>query len=171
MTIPSRQTVVSLLVGLLVTLSSCSAGTSGPSPASNLPTAAVPAGYQTLYDELQRELNHFDGVLHEKWDNTKANTVFATELAFANGNIGEGLLLPSTMESNRLLLDRLQAMGVKGVVLGIKFPILMPDFPRSADYLQFYKNIATLIRQHDMKILVECGAVFAGTPYSPITVS
>jgi hypothetical protein len=130
----------------------------------------VPTVYQPLYTEIQAELSHFESVLNQKWDGTKGQTIFATEEAFANGNVGEGLLLSSTMENNKVLLDRLQAMGVKGVVLGIKFPILMPDFPRSADYLKFYKDIAALIRQHNMKILVECGAVFAGTPYSPISV-
>jgi hypothetical protein len=74
------------------------------------------------------------------------------------------------METNRILLDRLQAMGVKGVVLAVKFPLLKPDFPRSAEYLQFFKNIMAECRQRDMKVLVECGAVFAGTPYSPLQV-
>jgi hypothetical protein len=61
-------------------------------------------------------------------------------------------------------------MGVKGVVLAIKFPLLKPDFPRSSEYLQFFKNIMVECHQRSLKVLVECGAIFAGTPYSPVEV-
>jgi hypothetical protein len=74
------------------------------------------------------------------------------------------------MENNRVLLDRLQAMGVKGVVLAIKFPLLKPDFPHSADYLQFFKNIMAECHKRSIKVLVECGAIFSGTPYSSVQV-
>lgn len=89
---------------------------------SSLPP--VPKEYQPLYEELSAELAHFEGVLNQKWNHSRGQTIIATELAFANGNIGEGLLAPTTMDSNRVLLDHLQAMGVKGVVLAIKYPLL-----------------------------------------------
>jgi hypothetical protein len=56
------------------------------------------------------------------------------------------------------------------VVLAIKFPLLKPDFHRSSEYLQFFKNIMAECHQRGMKVLVECGAIFAGTPYSPVQV-
>jgi len=130
----------------------------------------VPEEYRLLYQELEAELIHFENTLNQKWDGSRGQTIIATELAYANGNIGEWLLSTKAMETNRILLDRLQAMGVKGVVLAVKFPLLKPDFPRSAEYLQFFKNIMAECRQRDMKVLVECGAVFAGTPYSPLQV-
>ena len=130
----------------------------------------VPVEYQGLYTELEVELAHFEGTLDQTWDHSPGQTIIATELAFANGNIGEGLLDASSMENNRLLLDRLQSMGIKGVVLAVKFPLLKPDFPRSAEYLQFFKDIVAECHGRGLTVLVECGVVFAGTPYSPIQV-
>lgn len=140
-----------------------------PSPQPPL-QPPVPAAYQPLYAELDAELAHFEGVLGQNQARSQGQPVLAAELAFANGNIGEGLLAPTTLDSNRILLDRLQAMGVKGLVLAIKFPLLKPDFPRSSEYLQFYKQIMIECRQRGMTVLVECGAIFAGTPYSPVQV-
>ncbi len=112
----------------------------------------------------------FEADLANKWDGSRGNTTFATELLFANSNAGEALLTSNILPINVQLLDQLQAMKVKGVVLAVKFPMLMPDFPRSSDYLRFYKNIMAECRKRDMKVLIECGAVFAGTPYSSVKV-
>jgi hypothetical protein len=49
--------------------------------------------------------------------------------------------------------------------------LLQSDFPRSSEYLEFYKDIAAECHQRDMKVLVETGAIFSGTPYSPIQVN
>jgi hypothetical protein len=133
-------------------------------------TPPIPEEYQSVYDELETEMAHFEVTLNEQWDHSLGQTIMATELAYANGNIGEALLSANIMVYNRMLLDRLQAMGVNGVVLAIKFPLLKPDFPRSSEYLQFFKNIMVECHQRGMKVLVECGAIFAGTPYSPVEV-
>jgi hypothetical protein len=69
-----------------------------------------------------------------------------------------------------MLLDCLQAMGIKGVVLSIKYPLLEPTFPRSLEYLTFYKEVTAEARRHGMKVLVETGAIFADTPYSPVQI-
>ena len=134
------------------------------------PALNVPEEYRSLYEELDAALTHFEHNLNQKWSGHESQTIFATELAFANGNIGEGLLLQQTFDNNLILLDRLQELGVKGVVLSIKYPLLQPDSPRSAEYLRFYKDIAAECRQRDMKILVETGAIFSGTDYSPVKV-
>jgi hypothetical protein len=139
-------------------------------PASSGVPVSIPAAYQSLYTELDSELAAFERTLAQNSNHIPSKTIFAVEEAFANGNVGEGLLTAKVMENNRLLLDRLQSMGVKGVVLGIKFPLLKPDFPRSSEYLQFFKQIMVECRQRNMKVLVECGAIFSGTPYSPVVV-
>ena len=130
----------------------------------------IPEEYRGLYEGLNATLTNFEQNLNEEWDGNQGQTIFAAELAFANGNIGEGLLLPQTMDNNLTLLDRLEALGIKGVVLSIKYPLLQPDFPRSPEYLRFYKDIAAECRQREMKVLVETGAIFSGTPYSPVQV-
>ena len=65
----------------------------------------------------------------------------------------------------RQQLDGFSQMGVGGVVLAIKFPLVEPDFPRSAEYLQFFKQVANEVRGHRMKLLVESGALFSGTAF------
>ena len=146
------------------------AQTSPPVQPAEAPPPTVPEEYRGLYEELDAELAHFEQNLDKEWDGQQGKTIFAAELAFANGNIGEGLLLPQILVGNRILLDRLQELGVKGVVISIKYPLLQPDFPRSSEYLEFYKDIVAECRQRDMKVLVETGAVFSGTPYSPVRV-
>ncbi len=111
---------------------------------------------------------HFESNLNSQWNHTQSPIIIATELAFANGNIGEALLTPQIMERNKLLLDRLQAIGVKGVVLAVKYPLLDASFPRSAEYLQFFKTIVEEAHKRGIKVLTECGVIFAGTPYSPL---
>ena len=119
-----------------------------------------------MYDEMNSSLDSFLKLLSP---NDGVPPVFAAELATANGNIGENLLRPEVMSLLRLELDALKSMGIKGVVVGIKFPLLEPDFPRSDEYLQFYRQVAAEVRQRRMKILVEVGPVFAGTIYSSLT--
>ena len=96
--------------------------------------------------------------------------IFAAELSYANGNIGEALLRPDTMTLVRVQLDGLYQMGVRGVVMAIKFPMVEPGFPRSAEYLQFFKRVTAEIRQRKMKVLIESGALFSGTVFSPLKV-
>ncbi len=160
--------VVSLLTIAVLVGSACVPKTHQEAAEPTVPP--VPLEYQPLYEELEDELSAFELVLKQKWDGSHGDTTFATELSFANGNIGEGLLRPETLENNRILLDFLQNMGIKGVVLSIKYPLLEPTFPRSTEYLSFYKQIVAEIRRHNMKVLVETGAVFAGTAFSSVQV-
>ena len=132
-------------------------------------TPPVPAEYQSLYSELSSEMGHFEGVLNQQSIRSQ-QPAFATDLLFANGNVGPGLLTTQNMNNNIILLNRLQAMGFKGVVIAIKFPLLKPDFPHSADYLQFYQQIMAECHKRGMKVLVECGAIFSGTAYSSVQI-
>jgi hypothetical protein len=114
-------------------------------------------------------MGDFEGTLNQKSAGS-AQPVFATDLLLANGNVGPGLLTQANMNNNITLLNRLQAMGFKGVVVAIKFPLLKPDFPNSAGYLTFYQQIINECHKRGMKVLVECGAIFSGTPYSAVQV-
>ena len=151
------------------TLSSVTAISVTETPSSASETPLVPAEYQSLYTELSSEMGHFEGILNQK-SVTNQQPVFATDLLFANGNVGPGLLTTANLNNNIILLNRLQAIGFKGVVIAIKFPLLKPDFPRSAEYLLFYQQIMTECHKRGMKVLVECGAIFSGTPYSSVQV-
>jgi hypothetical protein len=48
--------------------------------------------------------------------------------------------------------------------------MLEPNFPHSAEYLQFFKQVSAEVRQRNMKLLVESGALFSGTVFSPLKV-
>jgi hypothetical protein len=147
-----------------------------PSPAviihTSTPTAdqIIPEDSKALYQELASDLNQFEVKIAQQPKSKSKTATIAVELAFANGNAGEALLSPKVMEYNKVLLDRLQAMGVRGVVLGIKYPLLKKGFPNAERYLKFYQDITNLCHQHHMKVLVEAGAIFSGTPYSSVKV-
>jgi hypothetical protein len=69
-----------------------------------------------------------------------------------------------------LYLDRLQELGVQGVSVAIAYPLLRPDFPRSAEYLQFYRGVAEDVHRRGLKLLVESGPVFPDPEYSRVQV-
>jgi hypothetical protein len=56
------------------------------------------------------------------------------------------------------------------VTVQISDPLFAPDFPRSAEYVQFYKTVAAEVRSRGLLLLVETGPVFAGTDYSSVQV-
>lgn len=124
-----------------------------------LPTRApVPPEFQSLYTALDGALTTFDNSFNAASGNTPVT--FAAELLPANGNRGTELLNPQVMVGVRVSLDALQKMGVQGVTVAIKYPMLLPDFPNSAQYTEFFKNVAREIHQRHMKMDVEIGAVF-----------
>jgi hypothetical protein len=181
-----RRPVLLLTLALLAT--ACSQ-TSTPGPATtNTPgkvsspvvtataehrlpeTPAVPQEYQALYASLEESLESFHDYLSEHWDGTTGSTVFAAELLVANGNRGDVLLQPATMVGVNLYLDRFQELGVQGVTVAISFPLLSPDFPRSAEYLRFFQGVAEEVHRRGLKLLVESGPVFPDPEYSRLQV-
>jgi hypothetical protein len=156
-----------LLPILLLGLACNRQGAATPGTAEASLPKAVPAEHQTTYDELITTLNSFTSKLPpDKSD----PLLLGAELSYANGNIGEALLEPSTMSLVQVQLDALKSMGVKAVVVAIKFPLLEADFPRSSEYLDFFKQVSSEIHDRDMIFLVEVGPLFAGTIYSPLEV-
>jgi hypothetical protein len=133
-------------------------------------TAPVPEEYQALYASLEGSLDSFSDYLSQHWDGSTGSTVFAAELLVANGNRGDALLQPATMVSVSLYLDRLQELGVQGVTVAISFPLLSPDFPRSAEYLRFFQGVAQEVHRRGLKLLVETGPVFPDPQYSGVQV-
>jgi hypothetical protein len=89
------------------------------------------------------------------------------ELLIANGNRQTGLLAPGEMASVDQSLDAFKRLGMGGVVLGIKLPLLLASFePRAAQYADFYASVAQQARARGLRIDVELSALFCGTVYS-----
>jgi hypothetical protein len=162
-----RVVYILLVIGLA--MSACRLSATPTSTPLDSGANPIPSEFQATYDNLGDSLDKFIASLPQQTGGQ--SPIFAAELASANGNIGEGLLRrPEALTLVRQELDALSDIGVQGVVVAIKFPLLEPGFPRSTDYLQFYIQVATEIRQRGMKFLVEVGPVFSGTIYSPLDV-
>jgi hypothetical protein len=165
--------VATMALAILILSLACArpsaSGSTTVSPTRGLPPTPppVPAEFQATAAELNAELTHFETTLNQQPAKSQSDVIIATELAYANGNIAEGLLSAGTLDRNRTMLDRLHSLGVRGVVIQICFPLLDPSYPRSGEYLQFFKDIVAEAHTHGMKVLVESGVIFANTPYSP----
>jgi hypothetical protein len=132
--------------------------------------SSVPSKYRRLYSELDQKLQGIDRFLTKQWNGQKYPMAFSVELLAANSHHGEALLREETFEANVMMLDRLRSLGVRGIMLGILYPVLNPSFHRSADYLNFYKRLAFEIRQRDLKLIVETTSTFREPEFSDVKV-
>lgn len=128
----------------------------------------VPPEYQALYNALSAQLDSAEAFLGAQTSSATATPTFGAELLPANGNRGDALLNRTTLPATIQYLDQLQALGVGGVTLDIKLPVLLDDYPRSADYLAFYRQVVAAVRNRGMKLLIESGPAFSGTIFSTI---
>jgi hypothetical protein len=168
---------VVLLLALSLALAGCGGEESatptrtGSSDAS--PTAAapndVPAEFQSTYDDLRTRLE----AARDTFSAQPAADVppsLALELLVANGNRGEDLLQPATLDATRLFLDRFKGLGAKAVTVQIVYPLFDEGFPRHDEYVEFYRTVAQDVRQRGMLLLIETSAPFVGTQYSSLNV-
>jgi hypothetical protein len=135
-------------------------------PVATIPP--IPEEYQDLYERVSENLDRFQETVDAQWGGQTGDTVFGAELIIANGNRGEALLLPETMQAVRLFLDRMLEVGVGGVTLQISDPLLSPDYSRSVEYLEFFREVAQEVRSRDLALMVEAGPVFADPQYSRV---
>lgn len=135
-----------------------------------LAQAPVPPEYADLYALLESKLQAVERYLTANWDSTKHSVVFSTELLAANSNQGERALSEQAWQSILLNLDRIQFLGVRAVKVAVKYPILMPDFPRSAEYLALYKKLGDELRRRNLKFLVQMTPGFKPSALSALPV-
>lgn len=146
-------------------------GSTGPSDANVVSTPAkIPAEYQSLYTYLDGKLDDFAKQLNAQPTADARAITFAAELIVANGNRGEDLLLPQTFPAVVQYLDQLQVLGVTGVKVAIKYPLLTPDWRRSDEYLAFYKKVARELKRRNMKMLAGTGVAFTQPEFSRVPV-
>jgi len=131
---------------------------------------SIPKEYKALYSELDQKLQEIDQQLTKIWDGQKHSTAFSVELIMANSHRGEALLQEDTFKVILLTLDRLQSLGVKGIMVGISYPILNASFPHSNDYLNFYKRLASEIKGRGFVLIVETTATFHEPEFSDVKV-
>src|SRR3989337_3062720 len=144
------------------------AALSGSGPVWSAPPA--PVQYVDLYAGLDTKLKAIDGVVTARSTGGKHDVTFSAELLPANANIGEPLFREQTWPAVLLNLDRLQQLGVRGVKVAVKSPVLSPSFPRSADYLEFYRRVGQEVRRRNRKLLVQMTDGFRESAFSALPV-
>jgi len=128
----------------------------------------VPAAYRDLYSVLALQIASAESQLAPLNPQRSPQPLYAAELLPANCNRGEALLQPGAIMGVQLYLDRLQQLGIRGVTLPIGYPILIDRFPRSSEYLQFYRQVVAEIRNRRMTLDIESAVMFTNSPFSPV---
>ncbi|MGO9876361.1 MAG: hypothetical protein ACLPVY_21515 [Acidimicrobiia bacterium] len=139
-------------------------------PASAATTAAVPVKYQTEYDQTRSDLDAYARTIDAmpSYSSKPTSSHFGfVELLDANGNRQSALLKPTAMTGVDQSLDAFKRLGVGGVVIGVKLPLLLPQYTSQASqYARFFANVAKAARARGFVIDVELGALFCGTVYA-----
>ncbi len=133
-------------------------------------TPRVPDSYQALYSELEGHLNTFAAQQASTASDNASAPQFTTEMIVAGGNRGETLLDPLTLTATEVFLDRYAELGWSVASIQVSYPLLLTDFPRSSEYLEFYKSVIKLVRERNMLVFIETSPVFSGTSYSDVEV-
>ncbi len=92
----------------------------------------------------------------------------AAELLNADGNLGPALLSPAAITNIETILDRFQALHIKGVTVEIGFTMLLPAFTDSAGYLSFYEQVAASVHRRGMQLDIEENPAFPGFTSLPV---
>jgi len=159
-----RQSAPLLAVVALVALVTA---VPGAAPAAS--ALAPPPRYADLYTLLNDRLRVIEEALDARGSGVR-DVVFAAELLPANANIGEALFREQTWPLVLLYLDRLQRLGVRGVKVAVKYPVLLSGFPRSADYMQFYRRLGEELRRRNVRFLVQMTDGFRPSAFSALPV-
>lgn len=156
------------LTGICLALLAAAAAVLAPASRAAGPPA-VPAEYADLYTVLAAKLREANALLAARGESWH-DVTFAAELLAANGNQGEMLLRPQQMRAVEVYLDRMQFAGARGVKVGIKYPLLVDRFPRSAEYLAFYRRVADEVRRRNLRLLVQMTALFREPAFSQVPI-
>ena len=153
----------------------CGCGESGQDvgvePDEEVSTGAeVPEEYEAIYDELDVKLAELEAYLDENGDGRSGDAVFSVELIIANANRGEALLNQQTFAAIQRTLQSLQDLGAGGITLSVQYPVLNPDFSRSSEYVDFYRDVATEVKSHGFTLIVETTSVFPNPEISSLGV-
>lgn len=134
---------------------------------STAPPPAVPAAFGPLYESVAQQLSSAARDPRLSGDRGVATT-WAVDLIVANGNRGAELLDPRAIDGVVLMLDRAVALGVSGVTVDVKYPLLLPWFARSDEYARFYQRVGQEARRRALTVFADIGPVFGGTVFSDV---
>jgi hypothetical protein len=121
-----------------------------------LAPAGVPAEYADLYATLDARLKTADDDIGSRWNGQRHHVTFSAELLAANGNGGETLLRPQQRQAGAGFHARRQ------------YPLLVPAFPRSAEYLEVFAWVGREIRRRHLRLLAQTTAAFRDPVFSQV---
>ncbi len=140
-------------------------------PVGAAPPPPAPPEFADLYSMLDGRLKAIDRHISSRWGGERHDVIFSAELLAANSNQGEKILGERGWQVVLFNLDRLQPLGIRGVKVALKYPILVPGFPRSADYLEFFKKLSTELRRRNINMLAQMTAGFREPVFSDLPVA
>jgi hypothetical protein len=165
-----------LLISLMVTIiliTGCDHDENGTNNGDD-PMDPPPNEFKALYYELESQMTKFENSLPAT-TNKNHDPIFAAALMTANANRGEDLLQPGGIIGAFLELDRLEELGVEGVVISVNFPLFYPPFhtdkAEQDAYLDFYKQVAANVKSRGMKIIIENNFIFTQKGISTIDIA
>lgn len=140
-------------------------------PGRAAPAPAAPPEFADLYSTLDGRLKAIDRYVSSRWGGERHDVVFSAELLAANSNQGEKILGDRAWQVVLFNLERLQPLGIRAVKVALKYPVLVPGFPRSADYLEFFKKLSAELRRRNIKMLAQMTAGFREPVFSSLPVA
>jgi len=132
---------------------------------------SIPLKYRALYSRLESNLNDYEKWLDSKKTVETGEITFAAELLPANANREPDLLKPESIDGVSLYLDRLEALGVRGVTIAVGYPLYLQEFDHYQDYVDFYKRVVEEARKRGMKVDVKIGVIFSGAAFSKLNLN
>lgn len=136
----------------------------------NSPQVSPPVRYQDLYSMLDAKLDSVLSYVNSQWAGTIRNVCYSAELITANGHRGEELLKPESIQAVALTLDRLKSLGIRGVKVAAKYPLLRPDFPNSRGYLDFYRRVGQEVKTRNLVLYVATTTAFRDPSFTSLRV-
>jgi len=165
-----RHNFLILMTGIIFSLVLLACAEPKTKVDDDIDTIGVPFRYRALYSELATKLNDLNKTIESQWQGKKADTRIGVELLVANSNRGEVLLSDRVFKATILTLERLQDLGVHSVAVSIQFPMLTRSFPRSNEYIDFYRRVAWEIRRRGLGFIVEMGTFFRETEFTKLKI-
>ena len=135
------------------------------------PPPAPPPDREHLYRVLSGQLDDYQKVVDDAPPavlHPRGGSVLGAHLVVANANRGDQLLIPATLQSIDVFLDRFQQVGMSGITLTISNPMLLDRFPRHDEYLRFWTHVADKVHARGMTLAVEENVIFGNTPFTTV---
>jgi hypothetical protein len=155
---------VSLLGGASCAPSDLPAPETGPCPPLERP---VPPEQASIYERQSEWLAEYRATVAARTPGAQSQPVFGGHLLTADSNRADALLQADALQWVELSLDRFQQLGMEGVTLNLGYPLLMPWFPDSARYLEYYRGVAKAVRERGMRLAVEQIILYTRSEFTP----